>query len=148
MANVLHASLTGSDLHESKGAASAASGQVAIANGTGSAVFAQLQWGQVGGKPVVPSVYYNNVAATDTPLIKSYTATASSGAFSVTISGFSVIHNVIASCISAGTGIGTDAVAVVRTFTSTSVTGSVIVLGTAGNTLGTTEAVRITVIGV
>lgn len=147
MANILHSSLTGRDLHESKGAASAASGQVAIANGAGSAVFAQLQWGQVGGKPVVPSVYYNNAAVATTPLIKTYTANSEDGAFSVTLSGFSIIHNVIVSCISGGTGIGSDAVAVVRTFSSTSVTGSVIILGTAGNTLGTTQPVRITVIG-
>jgi len=36
---VAHASLTGSDLHEPKGAASASSGQVYVANGSGSGVW-------------------------------------------------------------------------------------------------------------
>lgn len=147
MADVLHSALTGTDLHESKGAASASSGQVAIANGSGSAPFGTLQWNQVGGKPSVPTYYYNDVAVTGPSIIKHYLVTAASGDFSVAYSGFTTIHNVIATCVSAGTGIGSDAVAVVRTFSTTSVTGSVIILGTAGNTLGTTQPVRITVIG-
>lgn len=53
MANVLHSTLTGADLHESKGAASASSGQVAIATGAGTAVFASLNWNQLVGRPVL-----------------------------------------------------------------------------------------------
>lgn len=39
---VLHKDLTGTDLHESKGASSAASKTVAVSNGTGNAVFEKL----------------------------------------------------------------------------------------------------------
>lgn len=42
MANVAHSTLTGADLHEPKGAAAAASGQVYIANGSGSGA-----WGSI-----------------------------------------------------------------------------------------------------
>ena len=42
MANVAHASLTGADLHEPKGAASATSGQVYVANGAGSGTWTDI----------------------------------------------------------------------------------------------------------
>lgn len=42
MANVAHSTLTGSDLHEVKGASTATSGQVPIANGSGGAPFGKL----------------------------------------------------------------------------------------------------------
>lgn len=148
MANVQHSTLTGSDLHECKGAASAASGQVPIANGSGGAPFGVLQWGQVGGKPSVPSYYFNDVQVVTGSLIKHYTVTPVAGVFTVGITGFSTIHNVIATCISAGTGLGTDAVATVRTATTTSITGSVLVFSGAQTNLGTNQPVRITVIGV
>lgn len=148
MANVQHSALTGADLHECKGAASAASGQVPIANGSGSAPFSQLQWTQVGGKPSVPSYYLNDVQITGASLIKHYTVTPSSGVFTVAITGFTTIHNVIATCISAGTGLGTDAIATVRTATTTSVTGSVLVFSGSQTNLGVAQPVRITVIGV
>lgn len=148
MANVLHASLTGSDLHESKGAASAASGQVAIANGAGAAVFGQLQWDQVGGKPSVPSYFFNNVQVTGSSVIKHYTVTPTAGVFTVNLTGFTTIHNIIATCISGGSGLGSDAVATVRTATTSSVTGSVLVFSGAQTNLGTAQQVRVTVIGV
>ena len=42
MANVPHSSLTGTDLHEIKGASSATTGQVPVANGSGGAPFGKL----------------------------------------------------------------------------------------------------------
>lgn len=42
MAEVTHASLTGADLHECKGAASATAGQFLIATGSGTATFQTL----------------------------------------------------------------------------------------------------------
>lgn len=148
MANVQHSTLTGSDLHECKGAASAASGQVPIANGSGGAPFGVLQWGQIGGKPGVPTYFFNDVQVTTGMLIKSYTVTPVAGVFTVGITGFTTIHNVFATCISAGTGLGTDAMATVRTATTSSITGSVLVFSGAQTNLGTTQPVRITVIGV
>jgi hypothetical protein len=147
MADVLHSALTGADLHETKGAASAASGQVPIANGSGGAPFGQLQWTQVGGKPSVPSYYLNDVQLTGPTLIKHYTTTASAGLFSVTLTGFSTIHSAFATAISGGTALGTAAIANVATLTTSSVTGSVLVFSGSQTNLGTTQAVRVTVIG-
>ncbi|PIF21291.1 hypothetical protein [Candidatus Pantoea floridensis] len=42
MADIQHSSLTGVDLHECKGAASATAGQFLIANGNGTATFQAL----------------------------------------------------------------------------------------------------------
>jgi hypothetical protein len=148
VADVLHSALTGADLHESKGAASASLGQVAVANGAGSAPFTSLNWTYIAGKPSVPSYYFNDVQVTGGSLIKHYTVTPSAGVWSQALSGFTTIHNVFATCISAGTGLGTDAMAVVRTATASSVTGSVLVFSGSQTNLGTAQAVRITVVGV
>lgn len=75
MADVLHSTLTGADLHESKGAASAASGQVAIANGAGSAPFGVLSYTQLSNTPL-PKLQLNGTASTGQALIKAYTTTA------------------------------------------------------------------------
>mgnify|MGYP001808738888 CR=1 FL=1 len=47
MANVQHASLTGSDIHEPKGANSASSNTVYVANGSGSGTWQQVASGQI-----------------------------------------------------------------------------------------------------
>ena len=77
MADILHSSLTGVDLHECKGAASAAVGQVPIANGAGSAPFGNLPYSSLTGRPVTPSVAFNGTTLTSTPLTKHYIVTAS-----------------------------------------------------------------------
>lgn len=148
MANMLHSSLTGADLHETKGAAAAASGQVPIANGSGSAPFGYLQWSQINNKPLVPTVYLNDTALTASTIIKHYTVTPAGGVWSVGITGFAAVHNVLVSCISGGSGLGSDAIATVRSFSTTSATGSVVVLSASANNLGTNQPVRVTVIGV
>lgn len=147
MANVLHKDLTGTDLHEVKGAASAPANTVPKSNGAGSAPFSFIQWSDVQGKPAVPSYYFNDVQVTSGMLIKSYTTTCSAGTFSVNLTGFTNIYNVFATCISTGTALGTAAIANVATFTTASVTGSVLVFSSSQTNLGTTQAVRVTVIG-
>src|SRR6478735_334375 len=104
MANVQHSTLTGSDLHESKGAASAASGTVAIANGSGSAPFGVLQYTQLGATPL-PKLQLNGVASTGQALIKVYTTTAAAGLWSVTPAGFTTIWAVHATCVSGNTAV-------------------------------------------
>ena len=47
MANVQHASLTGSDIHEPKGANSASSNTLYVANGSGSGTWQQIASGQI-----------------------------------------------------------------------------------------------------
>lgn len=148
MANVLHKDLTGSDLHEVKGAASAASGTFPKADGAGSAPFSYIQWSDVQGKPGVPSYYLNDTQITSGIKIKTYTTTASAGLFSVTLTGFTTVHNAFATCISTGTALGTAATAQVATMDTGSITGSVLVFGGSQTNLGTTQVVRVTVIGV
>lgn len=148
MANVLHKDLTGTDLHEVKGAASAPANTVPKADGAGSAPFSFIQWADVQGKPAVPSYFLNDVQVTTGMKIKTYTTTAVAGTFSVNLTGFTTVHNVFATTISTGTALGTAALAQVATFTTASVTGSVLVFSNAQTNLGTTQVVRITVIGV
>lgn len=198
---VLHSTLTGSDLHECKGADSATAGQVPVATGAGTAVFATITYSQISGtpslaavatsgaysdlsgkpvlaavatsgaysdltgkptlatvatsgsyadlsnKPLVPTLTLNGTVATSTPLIKTYTTTAAAGLWSVTLSGFTTIHNVIATAINPGSTAATTAVAGVATFSTTTVTGTVVLLDNPP-VLGTTQAVRVTVFGV
>lgn len=147
MANILHKDLTGTDLHEVKGAASAASGTVPKSNGAGSAPFSFIQWDDVQAKPTVPRYFLNDVQITSGTLIKTYTTVASAGTFSVNLTGFTTIHNCFATCISTGTALGTAAIAQVATFTTATVTGSVLVFSGSQTNLGTTQVVRVTVIG-
>ncbi len=146
--NVQHASLTGSDLHECKGAASAASGQVPVANGSGSAPFGFLAYSTLTGKPTVPVVTNNNAGIVTTPRIQLYTTTAAAGLWTVAVTGLTTLYGVQASVVSGGTAIGTAAVATVAAATNTTVSGSVVVLGASGNTLGTTQTVYVTVWGI
>lgn len=147
MANVQHSALTGSDLHESKGAASAASGQVAIANGAGSAPFGVLQYTQLGATPI-PKLQLNNVASTGQAIIKVYTTTAAAGLWSVTPTGFTTIWAVHAQCLSGSNAIGTTATATVATVSTSSITGANVVHAASANTIGGTQTVYVTVIGV
>lgn len=148
MANVLHKDLTGTDLHEVKGAASAPANTVPKSNGAGSAPFSFIQWTDVQGKPAVPSYFLNGTQVTSGMLIKTYTTNAVAGIFSVNLTGFTAIHNVFVSCISGGTALGTAAVAQVSAASTAAVTGSVLVFSGSQTNLGTTQAVSVTVIGV
>lgn len=147
MANVLHKNLTGTDLHEVKGAASAPANTVPKANGAGGAPFSFIQWDDVQGKPSVPRYFLNDVQITSGTLIKTYTTTAVAGTFSVNLTGFTTIHNCFATAISGGTALGTAAIASVATFTTATVTGSVLVFSGSQTNLGTTQVVRVTVVG-
>ncbi len=147
MSNVQHSALTGSDLHESKGAASAASGTVAIANGAGSAPFGVLQYTQLGATPI-PKLQLNNVASTGQAIIKVYTTTAAAGLWSVTPSGFTSIWAVHATCVSGNTAVPGAAVAQVATVSTSSITGSNVQLNAAANVVGGTQTTYVTVIGV
>lgn len=147
MANVQHSSLSGAELHECKGAASAASGQVPVANGSGSAPFGFLPYSTLTGKPLVPVVYSGNSATGSTPQIRVYTAVAVAGLFTISITGMSTLLGVSASVVSGAGGIGVTAVASINTASNTGVSGTVVVLGTSGNTLGTNQTVYVTVWG-
>ena len=147
MANVQHSSLTGSDLHESKGAASAASGQVAIANGAGSAIFGVLSYAQLSNTPL-PKLQLNNVASTGQAIIKVYTTTAAAGLWTVTPSGFTTIWAVHAQCLSGSQALGTTATATVATVSTSSITGANVVHSASANAISGTQTVYVTVIGV
>ena len=162
---VAHSTLTGSDLHECKGAASATAGQVPVATGGGTAPFSTLSYTQISNtpalaavatsgsytdltnKPLIPAYSLNGTAATTTPLVKTYTTTASAGVWTVTLSGFTTIHNIFATAINTGSTAATTAVTGVASFTTTSATGTVVLLANPP-ALGTTQAVRVTVLGV
>ena len=80
MANVLHSTLTGADLHESKGAANAVAGQVAVATGSGTAVFGYLNYTQIAGTPTLAPVAISGAYAdlTGKPVLATV---ATSGAY-------------------------------------------------------------------
>lgn len=147
MADVLHSTLTGADLHETKGAASAASGQVPVANGGGSAPFAQLLYTQLGATPL-PKLQLNGTASTGQALIKVYTTVAAAGLWSVTPVGFTSIWAVHATCLSGSTAVPGAAIAQVATATTSSITGSNVQLNAAANVVGGTQITQVTVIGV
>ena len=141
MANVQHSALTGSDLHECKGAASAASGQVPIANGAGQAPFGSLQYTQLGATPI-PKLQLNNVASTGQAIIKVYTTTAAAGLWSVTPSGFTTIWSVHATAIDGAN----PTVATVATVSTSSITGKNVLTNSVTPT--GTQTTYVTVIGV
>lgn len=147
MANIQHSSLTGGDLHESKGAASAAFGTVAVANGLGSAIFQQLSYSQLSNTPL-PKIQLNNVASSGQALIKVYTTTAAAGLWTVSPSGFSTIWAVHAQCLSGSQAIGTTATATVATVSTSSITGANVVHSASANAISGTQTVYVTVIGV
>lgn len=150
MANVLHKDLTGADLHEVKGAASAPANSVPKSNGAGSAPFGFIQWGEVQGKPAVPSYFVDDTQITSGMKIRMYNATSTtSGTFSVNLSGFTTVYGAVATVISGGTALGTAAIAQVATLSTASVTGSVLVFSGSQTNLATTALpVKVLVIGV
>jgi hypothetical protein len=148
LANVQHSALTGTDLHECKGAAAAASGQVPIASGSGTAPFGVLSYAQLSNTPF-PKAQLNNVASTGQAIIKVYTTTAAAGLWSVTPSGFTTLWAVHATCLSGTTTLGSGtAIAQVASATTSTITGSNLVF--SGTTIATsgTQTVQVTVIGV
>lgn len=141
MANVLHSQLTGTDLHELKGAATAASGTVPIASGAGTSPFGQLQYTQLGATPI-PKLQLNNVASTGQAIIKVYTTTAAAGLWTVTPTGFTTIWAVHATAID-----GTNpTVATVATVSPSSITGKNVLTNSV--TPSGTQTTYVTVIGV
>lgn len=162
---VAHSTLTGADLHECKGAASATAGQVPVASGTGSAPFATLSYSQLANtptlstvastgayadllnKPLIPAVYNGATITPQTPLIKSYTVGAVAGVWTISMTGFTSIHNVIAQGFyPLATDAATTLVAGVTSYTLTSATGTVVFLSNPP-ALGTNQTVIVTVIG-
>lgn len=148
MADVLHSTLTGSDLHESKGASTASIGQVAVANGAGSAVFTALSYAYLTGTPTLPAFNLNGGAVAAAPLIKVYTTVAVAGAWSVAPTGFTTIWGVWATCLTGGLTLGTTASATVATATTSSITGANVVHSAAANAVSGTQTVQVLVIGV
>lgn len=64
-----HSGLTGASLHESKGAAAATAGQVAVADGAGAAVFGTLVHGSLAAAMIIQVVYaspYTTYTSLDT----------------------------------------------------------------------------------
>lgn len=147
MANVQHSSLTGADLHECKGAASAPSGTVPVANGAGSAPFTQLSYTQLINTPL-PKLQLNNADSTGQAKIKVYTTTAAAGLWSVVPTGFTTIWSVHAQCLSGSQALGTTATATVATISTSSITGANVVHSATANAISGTQTVYVTVIGV
>lgn len=141
MANVQHSTLTGADLHECKGAASAASGQVPVATGTGTAPFSVLSYTQLSNTPI-PKLQLNGTPSSGQVMIKVYTTTATAGDWSVSISGYTTVWAVYASCVD-GT---TPTASVLSTVSSSSVTGKNVPMGSS--TPSGTQLTYVTVIGV
>jgi hypothetical protein len=80
MANVNHSTLTDPYLHEPKGVASAASGEVYIADGAGTGAWTQLQR-HVGGYLAfsATSPYIHSATTSDTPLDPTFTIVDNNG---------------------------------------------------------------------
>lgn len=146
MADVLHSALTGSDLHECKGAAAASLGQVPVANGSGSAPFSSLSYTYLSDRPPVPQVSYSGSVITGTPLVKHYLVTASSGIWTQALTGFSAIHSVQAQATGSATTDGTTFwVTSITSVSTTSISGQVRNLS---GSVGTSQQVYLTVFGV
>lgn len=146
MADVLHSALTGADLHESKGAASASLGQVAVANGAGSAPFTNLSYNYLTNTPVTPTQYFNGTAVPGSPKILTYVLTASTGNWSQAITGITTLHGVQATVVSGTAGFATAYVATVNAATTATVSGQVVKAD--GTALGGSQTVYLTVFGV
>lgn len=141
MANTLHSTLTGSDLHECKGAASASLGTVMRANGDGTATFQSLAYTYITGKP---TLIFNGTTLTTVPIVAHYQVTASGGVFTQAISGFTTIHSVQVTAVNSGGTYATTALAGLTSVSTSSISGTVVVNGA----LGTTQQVYLTVHGV
>lgn len=141
MANVLHSQLTGSDLHECKGAAAASSGQVPIATGSGTAVFGALSYAQLSGTPIAKPML-DETTPSEQVIMKTYSVTPVAGAWTATLTGFTTVWAVYASVYNATT----PTVSTVSTVSATTVTGKNV--ATNSVTPGGTDVVHLTVIGV
>jgi len=146
MATVTHSQLTGSNLHECKGAATATAGQVPVADGNGKAVFKSLPYSAIANTPLTPSVIFNGTAVSVSPKIFHFITTASMGNWSVAINGLTTLHGVQATCISNTSGAANAFKATVNTATSINITGQVV--NANGSTLGTGQTVYVTVYGI
>lgn len=149
MSTFAHASLTGADLHEPKGAASAASGTVYVANGSGSGSWTTLSalTGDVGKiemfiTPLVPAGYLacDGTAISRTTYANLFTAvtiqqTGTRTNSSITITGLSDTSNMQIGYYVGGTGIpnGTQIVTIPGGGTSLTLTASA--TSTGSNTL-------------
>lgn len=141
MANKLHSSLTGADLHESKGAATAASGEVAVATGSGQALFQALSYNQLVDVPV-GEVQFNGDNLSGPVKIRTYTLPAVDGKWSVTSIGLGFTWNIIA------TSAGDKSFTTVDTFVGNTATGTVYVIGEGGAfVVGGTQTVYVTFFG-
>lgn len=146
MADILHSTLTGADLHECKGASTASVGQVPVANGAGSAPFTTLSYSSLAGTPVTPTQYFNGAAVTGSPKILNYIVTASGGSWSQGITGITTLHAVQATVVSGTAGAGTAYVATVNSATTATISGQVVKAD--GTSLGIGQTVYLTVFGV
>lgn len=144
MANVQHSALTGSDLHECKGAASAAPGQVPVANGSGSAPFAQLSYTQLSNRPNTIQFQEGTSVITGAKMA-TFKVQCTAGVWNVALSGFTTIYSAQATC----TDGAEIAVAAITTISPTSITGKVATLDTTAGTvaLGTSQYVYVVVWG-
>lgn len=141
MANVQHSTLTGSDLHECKGADTAASGTVPVATGAGTAVFQALSYTQVANTPLLKP-QLNGTTPTGQVLIKVYTTTAAAGLWTVSPVGFTTIWAVHATALDATN----PTVATVATVSTSSITGKNVLTNSV--TPAGTQTTYVTVIGV
>ncbi|MGL4584091.1 MAG: hypothetical protein ACRCVU_14060 [Flavobacterium sp.] len=141
---VEHSALPEAALHELKGASLAATNTVPIATGTGTTTFGFIGYSNITNRPVV----LNPSAVSITPRTQYYSVVASSGLWSLAISGFTTVFSVIPVVVNVGNTIGTTAVATLATMSNTVATGAVVLLGASANTLGTTQTVMIQVVGV
>lgn len=141
MANVQHSTLTGTDLHECKGADVAALGTVPVANGVGSAPFTTLSYLQLSNTPL-PKLQLNNTASAGQAIIKVYTTTAAAGLWSVAPTGFTTIWAVHATALDATN----PTVATVATVSTSSITGKNVLTNSVTPT--GTQTTYVTVIGV
>lgn len=148
MANVQHSTLTGSDLHECKGADTAPAGTVPVATGAGTAVFQALNYTQVANTPLLKP-QLNGTTPTGQVLIKVYTTTSSAtdGTWSVAPVGFTTVWAVHATAIG-GSTVGTACVAPVSSVSTTSVSGIAIQMAAAANSFAASKVIQVTVIGV
>lgn len=149
MANVQHSALTGSDLHEMKGAATAANNTVPISNGAGQTPFGFISYTDITNKPNIPQVFYNNVVV---PNSKTHivTGTATAGIFNINISalGLTTVYGAWVTALSGSTGLGNACSASIATITTAAITGTVVIHSGSTNTLGTTQTLQFVIRGV
>ena len=103
MANVTHSSLTGANLHEPKGVATATSNEVYVANGTGSGTWSPIQH--------VLISYLEDVSTAETVYIPIPFAGTITKVTSVLTNAITVANSTVTIKNSAGTSMGTMTIA-------------------------------------